>query len=130
MDHPAAVEELIGVYHADGSIIGELRYFVGARFGRAHCALCDITHATVREKREWRTCREGLGVPFTTVHLDERDAETRAASEAMTPCVLVRTASDLTMLLGPAELDECSGDPASLVAAVRRAADLRGLTIT
>jgi hypothetical protein len=33
---------LIGVYAADGTVTGELAYFVGARLGRAHCALCDI----------------------------------------------------------------------------------------
>jgi hypothetical protein len=27
-----------------------LSSFIGARLGRAHCALCDITHGLVRER--------------------------------------------------------------------------------
>ena len=39
-----------GVYHADGGIVGELRYVFGKLRGTAHCALCDITHSYVSEK--------------------------------------------------------------------------------
>ena len=41
------VGELVGVYHADGGLLGELRYAYGKVRGTAHCSLCDITHATV-----------------------------------------------------------------------------------
>ena len=40
-----------GVYHADGGIVGELRYVFGKLRGTAHCALCDITHSYVSEKK-------------------------------------------------------------------------------
>ena len=60
------VVRLIGVYDADGSVLGELSYFVKARFGAAHCALCDITHGRVRERADWRACRDQLAVPFDT----------------------------------------------------------------
>ena len=45
------VTALTGVYQADGSLSGELRYVVGKLLGSAHCALCDITHGAVREKK-------------------------------------------------------------------------------
>ncbi|MBA2282333.1 MAG: hypothetical protein H0W25_14065 [Acidimicrobiia bacterium] len=38
---PSEITRLIGVYDADGSVLGELSYFLKARLGRAHCALCD-----------------------------------------------------------------------------------------
>jgi len=116
------ITRLTGVYHADGSLLGELRYVVGSRLGRAHCALCDITHGRVREKPGWRAARDGLGLPFTAVHLDERSPEERAASEGRTPCVLAHDdAGAISVLLGPSELEACGGDPAALVAAIRRA---------
>ena len=34
---PETVRELIGVYDADGTLIGEVRYRIGARLGRTHC---------------------------------------------------------------------------------------------
>jgi hypothetical protein len=33
------LRRLVGVYNADGSVRGELTYFINARLGRAHCAL-------------------------------------------------------------------------------------------
>ena len=114
------VTALTGVYHADGTVLGELRYWVGARLGRAHCSLCDITHGSVREKAEWRSARAELPVPFRAVHLDERSTGELAASDGRTPCVLAHTESGIEVLLGPAELDACAGDPGLLVAELRR----------
>jgi hypothetical protein len=116
------ITRLTGVYHAEGSLLGELRYVVGSRLGRTHCALCDITHGRVREKPAWRAARERLPVPFTAVHLDERTPEERAASDGATPCVLAHEDDGaIGVLLGPAELERCGGDPGALVAAIERA---------
>src|SRR3954453_18329130 len=78
---PPAITRLTGVYHAEGSLLGELRYVIGSRLGRTHCALCDITHGRVREKAVWREARDRLAVPFAAVHLDEREPDVRDASE-------------------------------------------------
>ena len=122
MSTPAApVTRLTGVYHADGSLLGELRYVAGTIFGGAHCSLCDITHGRVREKAQWRTERERLPVPFTAVHLDERSPAEAAASEGRTPCVLAHTDDGVEVLLGPPELTACDKDPAALVAAIETA---------
>ncbi len=48
LDPVRHVVRLIGVYDADGTLRGELGYWVGARLGRRHCSLCDITHALRR----------------------------------------------------------------------------------
>ncbi|HMS62771.1 MAG TPA: hypothetical protein PKD63_10860 [Solirubrobacteraceae bacterium] len=115
------VTRLTGVYHADGSLLGELRYVAGTLVGRAHCSLCDITHGRVREKARWRAERERLPVPFTAVHLDERSPAEAAASDGRTPCVLAHTDAGIELLLGPAELSACDKDPATLVAAIETA---------
>ena len=44
------INKVIGIYHADGGIIGELKYFTGKLFGGSKCSLCDITHTTAGKK--------------------------------------------------------------------------------
>ena len=124
------VTELVGVYHASGTLWGELSYWVGARLGRAHCALCDVTHGTFRPKAGWAECASGLGVPFTTFHLDDRPADVAAASVDATPCVLARlTDGGLRVLVGPADLEACGGDPATLIDVIERNATAGGLSL-
>ena len=125
----APVRQLVGVYHASGTPWGEVSYWLKARFGGAHCSLCDITHGSVREKPEWRRCRERLTVPLDTVHLDERDDDLRAFTDGRTPCVVARTDGGLVLLVDDAGLQACDGSPECLVdTIVQNAADL-GLTL-
>ena len=124
----ATIESLLGVYHADGSVIGELRYWIGARLGRAHCSLCDITHGTFTEKADWQRCRATLPVPFTTAHLDQRDAAVREHTGTETPTVIARTDRGLRTMLGPDDLERLGGDPQALVDALLAAAGRLDLT--
>ena len=107
------VTRLIGVYDADGTVIGELSYFLRARVGRAHCALCDITHGRVRERDDWRAERDRLPVPFTTFHRDDQPAAIRAAAGGAAPVVLAETTEGTVVLVGPDELEACAGSPAA-----------------
>lgn len=98
--------ELIGVYHADGGVIGELRYVIGKARGNAHCALCDITHGSVRRKREWDHACGAFDIPIRLVHLNERSADETVACTLGTPTVLARWADGtMTSLLGPQDLE-------------------------
>ena len=121
------IERLIGVYNAEHTLRGELAYWVGARLGRAHCALCDITHGLVRERADWRECRDGLPVPFDTFHLDDQPADVRTLLDGRAPAVVARTDSGLTLLLAGAELDRCEGSPEKLATALTDAAARAGL---
>jgi hypothetical protein len=126
-----AITALTGVYDADGTLVGELRYFLGARLGRAHCALCDITHSAVRERPEWRECRDGLAVPFTTVHRDEQGPEVAGATAGSYPAVVATLDDGRTVcLLGPGDLEiaaRAADRQGALLAAVETAAAARGL---
>ena len=127
----ATIVALTGVYDADGTLVGELRYWFGARLGRTHCALCDITHGSVRERPEWRACRDDLSVPFTTVHRDEQTDAVAAATSGAYPAV-VATLDDGTtvrILDGPAlvRAADAPDRPAALVAAIEAAAAAQGL---
>ena len=113
------VIRLIGVYDADGTVLGELSYFLRARVGRAHCALCDITHGRVRERADWRACRDELPVPFVTYHRDDQPDEVRAAASGIAPVVLAESDSGFRVVAGPDDLEACAGSPERLVAILR-----------
>lgn len=121
------VVRLVGVYDADGTLRGELSYWVGARLGRAHCALCDVTHGLLRERTEWRACREAMPMPFDTYHRDDQPDAVRAAAEGVAPVVLAELEVGYVVLLGPEELDRCAGSVASFAGAVDRALAAAGL---
>ena len=114
------IVKLTGVYDANGSLAGELSYWMGARLGTRHCALCEITHGLVRTKPEWREARDGLPVEFTAVHLDERDPEVAEASLGKEPCVVaIREDGSAEVVVGKAELEDCEGDPMAFAALLR-----------
>lgn len=127
MSDGAVIRRLVGVYDADGTLRGELTYWVGARLGRAHCALCDITHGSVREKHEWKACRLALPVPFDTYHRDDQPAQVRIALDGRAPAVLAETGGGYVPLLDGPALDRCDGSPEALVVAIEVAVDRHGL---
>jgi hypothetical protein len=109
----AAIISLTGVYDAEGTLAGELAYSIGARLGRRHCALCDITHGLVRTRPEWKEALDGLPVRFTAVHLDERTPVVMEASRGQEPCVVaIRADGSADLLIDSAQLEACQGDPA------------------
>ncbi len=122
----ATVTRLVGVYDADGTLRGELTYFIGARLGRAHCSLCAITHGLVRERRDWQASRAGLPVPFDTVHRDELPASL-VGFEADLPYVAAETDEGPVLLLDDAALEALEGDPAALAVAAEAAVEARDL---
>jgi hypothetical protein len=125
--HALRIKQLVGVYDADGSLRGELSYWIGARLGRRHCSLCDITHGSVKERPEWQQCRSGLPVTFTTFHRDDQPRNVREASSGALPCVIAETENGLVVLLGPDAVKECEGSAKRLVDSISSAAENQGL---
>jgi len=124
----ATIRLLVGVYNANGTVGGELAYFIGARLGRAHCALCDITHGLARERADWKSCRAGLRVPFETYHRNDQPEAVLAASRGVVPVVLADTDAGLIVLLDPADLSACTGSVDLFARAIEQAAAQAGLT--
>ena len=119
---PQRIARLVGVYDADATFRGELSYWVGARLGLRHCALCDITHGSVRERDAWSACRTGLSVPFDTFHRDDQPPQIRVAADAQAPVVVAETDCGYVLLLSPSDLDACDGSIEQLMQAIERAA--------
>lgn len=122
----ARLRRLVGVYDADGNWRGEVAYWIGARLGRRHCSLCDITHGPVRKRPEWAACTAGLPVEFVTFHRDDQPDEIRAAAGGSAPVVVADTDRGPVLLLDRDQLDACGGSTDRLVAAIEAAmADAR-----
>ncbi|MEY2996182.1 MAG: hypothetical protein RLZZ39_1007 [Actinomycetota bacterium] len=111
----ANIVRLIGVYDAEGTLRGEIAYWIGARLGRRHCSLCEVTHGLFTEKSEWRSCRVGLPVPFDTYHRNDQPPEVRIASENRAPVVVAQTTIGHVVLLDGRRIDEAGGDPQRLI---------------
>ncbi len=128
-DHAAAsrLVRLVGVYDADSTLRGELAYWIGARLGRSHCALCEITHGLVRERDDWRSCRAGLPIPFDTFHRDDQPDAIRTVLNGVYPAVVAETAAGVVVLLDPQQLTACNGSTERLIAAINDQVDRAGL---
>lgn len=110
------ITRLIGVYDADGSVRGEVSYFVGARLGRAHCALCDITHGLLRERSEWGALRDSLPVPFETYHRDDQPDAVRRLGASLPVVVAEHDDGTYAVVADAAALEACDGSVERLAA--------------
>jgi hypothetical protein len=107
------VSELIGIYDADSTLIGEIRYWIGARLGTRHCSLCEITHGLFTKKAEWTQCERSLAVPFRTYHRNDAPADAHEAADGAFPVVLARTGAGVSVVLAPQDIEAFGGSSAA-----------------
>jgi hypothetical protein len=122
------IVRLVGVYDADSTLRGELAYWVGARLGRRHCSLCEITRGSVRARPEWKSCQAGLPVPFDTYHRNDQPDPIRTAANAQAPVVVAATETGHMVLLDAGDLAACDGSIDRMVEAIEQSAARLGLT--
>ncbi|GIU85263.1 MAG: hypothetical protein KatS3mg008_2038 [Acidimicrobiales bacterium] len=113
MEEPS-VERLTGVYDADSGLRGELSYAIGKVLGRRHCALCEVTHAGLRQKEEWRSCVAAVPIPFDLLHRDQVDPAVMASVGARPPFVMASVRGSWHVVARREEIERCEGDPARL----------------
>ncbi|HYO85792.1 MAG TPA: hypothetical protein VES01_04955 [Dermatophilaceae bacterium] len=126
---PEPVVEVVGVYDADGGVVGELTYVVGHLLGRTECSLCDVTHGPMRRKPEWDAMAKRIPVPVRLVHRNETTDDERAAChQPGLPAVLgVHTDGTHSVLLGPTGLRALDGSVAAFETALRSALSAEGI---
>ena len=110
-DGPAG---FVGIYNADGTLLGEIAYVLAKYTGRGHCELCDITHGTLRRKRSWDEACERHGIEVELLHRDEVDPDRLVAAGEL-PAVIARRNGTWVRVMGPSDLAACGGDPDALV---------------
>lgn len=122
-DPHSVVTELVGVYNADGGLVGEARYVVASWFGKAHCALCDVTHSPFRRKKQWDEMVLGLAVPFSLDHLNDMPRDVAGLVETHgAPLVAARLDDGgLRVVLTPDDLEPLGGSVPAFEQALRAA---------
>ncbi len=123
-----SVKRLIGVYNANGGIVGEIAYVLGHLVGARECNLCEITHSPIKKKSEFKSFEKQLltefGIEFRLVHMNERTEKELAASAGREPCVLLEHEDgSLSMFLDYLELKACDGRVSSFEKLVRSRLD-------
>ncbi len=108
------VDSIWGVYHADGGLVGEMKYVAGALFMGQHCSLCDITHKIAWEKSDMKQLRNSFDIPFHLVHLNERPDDLAMYTNGITPILVAKTDSGFLTIASDDELNECRGSVQSL----------------
>jgi hypothetical protein len=103
------ITELIGVYDADSTLLGEISYWVGARLGITHCSLCELTHGVFTKKSEWKQCAESFTVPFHLFHRDDAPHDVLLALAGEFPAVLQRNTEGLKVILTKEKLERFDG---------------------
>ncbi|MFM2373714.1 MAG: hypothetical protein RJA75_610 [Actinomycetota bacterium] len=120
---------LIGIYKADGGIVGELTYFFGHLVGVRSCSLCDITHSPVSKKKSYKALEQHMltehAIQMRMIHLNERNERERKASEGREPCVLLEYPDQsISMFLDSTDLKALSGSVSSLKKLITSRLDL------
>ena len=101
---------VFGVYDADGTFPGELRYLLKKVLGQGACALCDITHGwNPMGKREWR---EGTGPANEVlwIHRDEMPEKLLRVVSGKLPCIVSVEGDSSTIIITREQLSACEGN--------------------
>lgn len=120
---------LIGVYKADGGLLGELSYFFGHLVGTKSCSLCEVTHSAVKKKTSFKDFEKKLqaerGIEMKLVHMNERSEAEMAASKGREPCVLLQYPDgSISMFLDYVELKAVAGKVSSFEKLVESRLDI------
>ena len=119
---------VIGIYDADGTIVGELTYFWQKTFRGRHCTLCDITHGAIKMRSEWNLAVAELGLKFELLHRDETTHHNTSVQGYQLPCVLAENESgEIFLLLTSEDLGLCDKSPAALMTVIRSKIDEKTL---
>lgn len=107
--------EVIGVYHANGGLLGEISYVLGKVFGQTECALCVLTHTFISEKSSLKTWRCELPYRLSFKHLNELSSQMASCVVHQSPCVVLEYESKLSILIDAESLRSMNGDEHALM---------------
>ena len=119
---------LVGIYDADATLWGELSYWFGARFGRRHCSLCDVTHGMFTKKASWEECASTLPFPFVTYHRNDMPSELHEVVGGRFPTIVLDDGNEPSVLLTGDEIAQAKASPHVLVELIASRIDSKYLS--
>jgi len=99
---------LIGVYNANGTLLGELAYLIRKKLGIRDCVLCDITYRGFRKNKEWLEHPKSKNVEL--IYLNDRNEELREFTDQKTPCIVGQVKGGYVMVINKDELRRLKGN--------------------
>ena len=106
---------VFGIYNADGSFFGELRYSLSKLIGKGSCSLCDLTHGwNPFGKRQWKTRCKFSELDIQLIHRDEAtESQLRAAGSL--PSFITESEEGWIKILNTDQIKKFKGQPAQLI---------------
>ena len=102
--------ELICVYDADGSLLGELNYLWKKAFHSFTCSMCDITHNFITTKKKWKIKVQNCKYDISTYHLNDQPTLIKETTLNNTPCVVKVEDGSSSILISNDELKTIDGN--------------------
>ena len=111
---------IVGIYNADGSILGELNFAIGKVTGKSDCGLCDLTHGwNPLGKLSWRNACSASSIEIELVHRDELTSDqTEAAGDL--PAVIALLDGTWRKLMSGEEISSFKGNSSGFLAEIER----------
>ena len=108
--NPSKDIQLICVYDADGSLLGELSYLWKKTFRSFKCSMCDISHNLITTKKKWKTEVQNCKYDISTYHLDDQPTLIKETTQNNTPCVVKVESGSSSILISNDELKIIDGN--------------------
>jgi hypothetical protein len=127
---PDPIIRFVGIYDADGTIVGEIKYMAGKLLGVAKCSLCDLTHGTkLKGRDDFKACAEALPIPLDLFHRNDQPQELRTLTNNALPCIIGETEGGSRTIVATAQqLDDCRKDVGRLETLLREALEASSTT--
>src|SRR6266536_2156194 len=102
------IDRLLFVYNADSGALAAIVDSAKKLLSINGCPLCALTHSLAGETGEWKSCKEGIGVPIDYLHRNELTPELKALASEL-PCVVAEAGGETLVLLTPDVIARCKG---------------------
>lgn len=117
------MNQLIFIYSAKSGVISNIPGAIVKAFGgMSGCALCNITHGSIKEKPAWVSFVASLSAPPIIYHTNEIPADIKEFLDknALTlPVVLEQRGTTWGVVVTSDELNDCKGSVGELVRLLR-----------
>src|SRR6056300_736774 len=114
------MQQVVGIYNADGTIGGELAYAFSKLARRGSCELCDVTHGwNPLGKRSWKEAVERCSLDLRFLHRDEALPDQLSAAGQL-PAVVIANDDGWRVIMTSSEFANFKSDPGELIAEIER----------
>ena len=106
---------IFGIYNADASALGEIRYTLGKITGNSSCELCNLTHGwNPFGKRDWKRVCNSTSLELEIIHRDEATPSQLQAAQPL-PAFITEHSGQWKPLMSKDEIAQFKNRPDDLL---------------